>query len=585
MANQMIALQARGPQLPDLSRQTAQFANMMNMARQSEAAQRQAQQAMDINAAEEARAVRMEKPQLAEAEAKAAGADIKTAMDFNMFVRTALSNADSPEQVTQFAQRIAGLPQFNNPLYQGALSDAIASIPTDPMQFEPWKEKTYLGTLEADKRYAQEFQKQTTGTEERVIAMPKYGRGAATEVPGSRIQVAEGMQYITDDEGNVRAVRKEVGGGFGTPPPAVGGSRGGTEDVVYGFGEYGSPSKPLSTLSIGEVQDFQRNTLIPNTRGKVGAGPSKGTGAVGTYQITYGTLQDYAPKVLGANWRDKPFTADVQERIAKAIYNDVKGGDLKDTWAGLPSNRPGQYKNVPWEQVRDQIIQVESAGGPRRTPTSGAAAPTSAAGGAPIVVQGSGAKAKPSTEGERRFGTISRQMRTNLKDAVNILQTNPKAIRPSGLEYTASQIPFYGEEARLFAESEPRQQFVASILRFLDNITFVNTGAGTSKEQEANYRRSYIPTYQDSDPSAYRKLVSMVEFAKNVKDAAGVMWTPELDADFNELTKAVEKLRPKGKTPAQRKAAPPATPTTKAPPGVSAAEWNAMTPAERKLWQ
>ena len=225
MANQMIALQARGPQLPDLSRQTAQYANMMNMARQTEAAQRQAQQAqqaMDINAAEEARAVRMEKPQLAEAEAKAAGADIKTAMDFNMFVRTALSNADSPEQVAQFAQRIAGLPQFNNPLYQGALSDAVASMPTDPAQFEPWKEKTYLGTLEADKRYEQEYQKQTTGTEERIISMPKYGRGGATEVPGSRISAAQGMQYIKTDTGDIVAVPKESGGSFATPAPAVG---------------------------------------------------------------------------------------------------------------------------------------------------------------------------------------------------------------------------------------------------------------------------------------------------------------------------------------------------------------------------
>jgi hypothetical protein len=31
--------------------------------------------------------------------------------------------------------------------------------------------------------------------------------------------------------------------------------------------------------------------------------------------------------------------------------------------------------------------------------------------------------------------------------------------------------------------------------------------------------------------------------------------------------------------------AKPKTPVTKAPPGVSAAEWKAMTPAERKLWQ
>lgn len=225
MPNQMIALQARNPQLPDPARQTAQFANFMNMARQTEAAQRQAQQAqqtMDINAAQEARAVRMEKPQLAEAEAKAAGADIKTAMDFNAFVRTALSNSDSPDQVTALASRIAGLPQFQSPLFQGTLSDAVASMPTEPAAFEAWKEKTFLGTLEADKRYAQEFQKQTTGTEERVIAMPKYGRGAATEVPGSRIQVAEGMQYVKDDQGNVFAVPKEKPGSFGTPPPAAG---------------------------------------------------------------------------------------------------------------------------------------------------------------------------------------------------------------------------------------------------------------------------------------------------------------------------------------------------------------------------
>lgn len=554
MANQMIALQARNPQLPDPSRQTAQFANMINMARQSEAAQLQGErtrQEMDFARAEEARKAELQPFAVSEAQSKANSERLKYVMDYFDTSALALARVRDAQQAVAVGDRMKAL--FPEPELQASIDETLASIPQDPAQFEAWREDSLFRTMEAKDQLAREFQKQTTGTEERIVSLPKYGRGAATEVPGSRIQVAEGMQYITDDEGNVRAVRKEVGGGFDTPPPAVGGLRGGTEDVVYGFGEYGSPSKPLSTLSIGEVQDFQRNTLIPNTRGKVGAGPSKGTGAVGTYQITYGTLQDYAPKVLGANWRNTPFTADVQERIAKAIYNDVKGGNLKDTWAGLPNNRPGQYANVPWEQVRDKIIQVESAGGPRRTPTGGAAAPTSAAGAAPIVVKGSGAK-KPSTEGERRFGTISRQMRTNLKKAVGVLEKNPDAIRPSGLEYAASQIPFYGEEARLFAESEPRQQFVATILRFLDNITFVNTGAGTSKEQEANYRRSYIPTFQDTPTSAYEKLVAMVEFARNVKDAAGVMWTSELDADFNALAKAVSKLKPKSKTPVQRKA-------------------------------
>ena len=56
----MIALQSRGANIPDPAAQTAKFVNMMNMARQQEAAQRQsalAQQQMDYNTTQEARAV------------------------------------------------------------------------------------------------------------------------------------------------------------------------------------------------------------------------------------------------------------------------------------------------------------------------------------------------------------------------------------------------------------------------------------------------------------------------------------------------------------------------------------------------
>ena len=56
----MIALQARNPQIADPSAQTAKYVNMMNMAKQQEAAQRQsalAQQQMDYNKTQEARAV------------------------------------------------------------------------------------------------------------------------------------------------------------------------------------------------------------------------------------------------------------------------------------------------------------------------------------------------------------------------------------------------------------------------------------------------------------------------------------------------------------------------------------------------
>jgi hypothetical protein len=111
---------------------------------------------------------------------------------------------------------------FPEPELQASIDETLASIPQDPSQFEAWREDSLFRTMEAKDQLAQEFQKQTTGAEERIVAMPKYGRGAATEVPGSRIQAAEGMQYVRDDQGNVFAMPKEKPGSFGTPLPTAG---------------------------------------------------------------------------------------------------------------------------------------------------------------------------------------------------------------------------------------------------------------------------------------------------------------------------------------------------------------------------
>lgn len=64
MANQMIALQARNPQLPDPARATTQMANMLNMASQQRAAQLQGErirQEMEYAQAGEARAAEMQR--------------------------------------------------------------------------------------------------------------------------------------------------------------------------------------------------------------------------------------------------------------------------------------------------------------------------------------------------------------------------------------------------------------------------------------------------------------------------------------------------------------------------------------------
>ena len=192
MPNQMIALQSRGAKMPDPTAQTAKFVNMMNMAKQQEAAQRQAslaQQSMDINQAQEARAVELHNPQLAKAQSEATGADIKTIMDFQSFVHTGLAHAESPSQVVEIAKRIASQPQFQAPLFQGALSDSLASMPTDPAQFEAWRQKSLMKTLEAKDQLSNEFTTQNLGTSTQVLRTPKYGGGNAEVVKGSQAAV------------------------------------------------------------------------------------------------------------------------------------------------------------------------------------------------------------------------------------------------------------------------------------------------------------------------------------------------------------------------------------------------------------
>jgi hypothetical protein len=382
MANQMIALQTRNPQLPDPAKMTAQYATMMNLAQQNETAKRQAmqaQQTMDINAAQEARAARIAEPQFAKAQSEATAADIKTAMDFNKFVRVALSNSDSPDQVAAFAERIASQPQFENPVYQGALSDAIASMPTDPAQFEAWKEKTALSTLEADKRYEQVYKTQTTGAETREIAMPKYGRGTATEVGGSRIQAAEGMQYIKDDQNNIRAVPKEKPGSFGTPAPSMGAP-----------GQGGNTFARMIKQESGGKQ-FDRN----------GRPLTSSAGAIGIAQVMPKTAPE-AARLAGLAFDDNRYRTDPEynlalgkayyekqladfggdEKLAAAAYNAGPGAVRRALQKGGPD---GWINNVPAE-TRNYVKAVFGGAAPRTN------APP-AAGGPPIVVPGSNTKA------------------------------------------------------------------------------------------------------------------------------------------------------------------------------------------------
>lgn len=88
-------------------------------------------------------------------------------------------------------------------------------------------------------------------------------------------------------------------------------------DVPFAYGEYAQPDKPISQMTIKEVQDFQKKQ-ISATKGKI-KGQSRGTGAVGRYQVTQTTLKE-AIKALDIP-EDAIFTPELQEEVAKYLLD------------------------------------------------------------------------------------------------------------------------------------------------------------------------------------------------------------------------------------------------------------------------
>ena len=251
MANQAIALQARAPQGNILGPALQQGAQMVNMMRQQEAADRQAaatnQQLEIARAGEtraaalapvqlskaqadllasqqgEARAAALAPAQLSKAEADAQQARIKTTGDFFALTALGLKNSKSLDDAVKVGNFLK--ENFREPVFQQAVDQTMATLPKNPADFNAWRERTMFQALDGEKQLSQKYQTQTTGEETRVIAMPEYGGGprgvTATEVPGSRIQAAQGLTYSTDASGNIITLPSKMPGtgGFDNASP------------------------------------------------------------------------------------------------------------------------------------------------------------------------------------------------------------------------------------------------------------------------------------------------------------------------------------------------------------------------------
>jgi hypothetical protein len=126
-------------------------------------------------------------------------AEWKLVEDKNKFFRDALSGVDTPDDARRWTAALYSDPNLGPVLrgLGGTAEQAIDRIPTDPAQFQKWKNNTALGAQEFIKLNAPKYFQQDLGGSSRNIAVPGLG-GAAEVVPGSAADKTAPPRYATN---------------------------------------------------------------------------------------------------------------------------------------------------------------------------------------------------------------------------------------------------------------------------------------------------------------------------------------------------------------------------------------------------
>jgi len=235
------------------------------------------------------------------------------------------------------------------------LSDTIADESTAP-----------LSEVDPERRDDEEFLR--TGE----LPAAETGEGLMSPVPPVKSLRPKARSWLTDDEmglpdddnymgvledGPTQDLLDRIALGEGADPKKLKAQNkygiGSTEyDMVYGYGSALAPDKPVTEMTMKELEAYQRK-LIAATKGKV-KGTSKGTSAVGKYQVIKTSL--FGKNGTAANpqkdsWADKlgltedtVYTPAIQEKIGflalkEAGYNSyINGKRSQDSFQNRIAN-------------------------------------------------------------------------------------------------------------------------------------------------------------------------------------------------------------------------------------------------------
>jgi len=95
--------------------------------------------------------------------------------------------------------------------------------------------------------------------------------------------------------------------------------------------------KPITQMTLGELEEYQETQVRPLSRQyglsnkerqerlrAMGFKNDPGSTGVGRYQFERSTLADVAQKEFGPEWKAQKFTPEIQDQLARRLWNDVR---------------------------------------------------------------------------------------------------------------------------------------------------------------------------------------------------------------------------------------------------------------------
>ena len=618
MANQMIALQTRNPQLPDPSRAAAQYANMMNMASQQRATQLQAErtrQEMDYARAGEERAAQTQIANMREKDL-----DIEDKELLRLYkIGAAILETEDPTAREAAYQNLLGMIENTSPQL-GATMRQVAST------FNPQVLQSVMVPVDDyfNKKYATPTTETAFGPRDEILEvtrgglpgvagvrpllnMPPQGApaspAAAPRAPaapasaGTPMRATRGANTTPQDLMQQGMDPRNIPSGMPTVRPIsfnqsdMGGAGQMSPDMVPAILDSAINTGVMAQIDLDQmlamtppearqgIMDVIRSSNIalqadaPSLAASgMGQQPPMAPNPVQRPQSQFAVMRGQTPQASLADLGGQP---EMQNVMAQT---NVVGQQAYGRSGSPMSPSPGIY-GVPTRQVaatsqaqrasKEEVFDTELA----KIRAQRAAGPP------PVTQQQKLARQTQLADAFSRTQTLLDKA-YNPKEGVISLANKIKALSADQKEAITGLSGYVPSFRGSTKEADTLIGNLKGVVTALGKDVAAASGAiGPMAVQEWKIVADTIADLKLEGMTPRALDAQMNRVIEQVRSATSLA-ERVYDAQYGEDVKQLPAFKLRGAPPARTK-----TQVTKAPPGVSAAEWKAMTPAERKLWQ